>query len=72
MKRGLIALRDLKTHPCPFHKLYNFIALPSEDMDEGIDDVLKAIGSISGADRGYIFQLNDNSMVNTHDGMQME
>lgn len=44
----------------------NFIALPPEDMDEGIDDVLKAIGSISGADRGYIFQFNDNRVVNTH------
>ncbi len=38
----------------------NFISLPPEDVDDGITDVLKAIGSYARVDKSAVFQFADN------------
>jgi diguanylate cyclase (GGDEF)-like protein/PAS domain S-box-containing protein len=47
----------------------NFINLPSDQIDTGINDALKLIGDFSQIDRTYVFQLsqNGNEMSNTHE-----
>lgn len=46
----------------------NFIILSPEDIDDGINDVLKAIGSFANVDRSYVFQFYENGtkIRNTH------
>jgi PAS domain S-box-containing protein len=41
----------------------NFIILSPDDVDDGINDVLKAIGSFAVVDRSCVFQFNDNGRV---------
>jgi PAS domain S-box-containing protein len=36
----------------------NFIVLAADEVDEGIDDVLKAIGNFAGVDRSYVFMFS--------------
>ena len=46
-----------------------FINLPSEKIDDGINGALGIIGKFSGVDRSYIYQFSDNSpntLKNTH------
>lgn len=38
----------------------NFIVLSADEVDDGIDDVLKAIGSFAGVDRSYVFMFCDD------------
>jgi PAS domain S-box-containing protein/putative nucleotidyltransferase with HDIG domain len=38
----------------------NFIILPSDAIDDGIDDVLKVVGEFTGVDRSYIFEFQEN------------
>ena len=38
----------------------NFISLPPEDVDDGINDVLKVIGMFGGVDRSCVFQFDGN------------
>ena len=47
----------------------NFIVLPPDDIDDGIKDVLKAIGSFALVDRSCVFQFQDNGnlMSRTHE-----
>jgi diguanylate cyclase (GGDEF)-like protein/PAS domain S-box-containing protein len=47
----------------------NFIILSPDEIDDGINDVLKAIGSFAGVDRSYVFQFDKNGleMSNTHE-----
>jgi len=47
----------------------NFIILPSDEVDEGIDDVMKIVGEFAGVDRFYMFEFSDDrSMIlNTHE-----
>jgi len=47
----------------------NFIILSPDEIDDGINDVLKAIGSFAGVDRSYVFQFEKNGleMSNTHE-----
>ncbi|MCX5806141.1 MAG: PAS domain S-box protein [Proteobacteria bacterium] len=47
----------------------NFIILSPDEIDDGINDVLKAIGSFAGVDRSYVFQFDKNGieMNNTHE-----
>jgi PAS domain S-box-containing protein/putative nucleotidyltransferase with HDIG domain len=47
----------------------NFVILPSDEIDEGIDDVMKIVGEFVGVDRFYMFEFVDNgSMIhNTHE-----
>jgi len=47
----------------------NFICLPAEETDDGIDDVLKAIGQFADVDRSYVFQFSEDGarMNNTHE-----
>lgn len=47
----------------------NFIILSPEDIDEGINDVLRAIGNYAGVDRSYVFQFSEDGRVmsNTHE-----
>jgi PAS domain S-box-containing protein/putative nucleotidyltransferase with HDIG domain len=47
----------------------NFIVLTPDDVDDGINDVLKAIGSFSVADRSSVFQFcnNGKQISRTHD-----
>jgi len=47
----------------------NFISLPPDEINDGINDVLKAIGSFAGVDRSYVFQFYDNErkMIRTHE-----
>jgi diguanylate cyclase (GGDEF)-like protein/PAS domain S-box-containing protein len=47
----------------------NFIVLGPDEIDDGIDDVLKAIGSFAGVDRSYVFQFDKGGLVmsNTHE-----
>lgn len=47
----------------------NFINLPSDQIDTGINDALKLIGDFSQVDRSYIFEIsqNGNEMNNTHE-----
>ena len=46
----------------------NFIILPAEEIDEGIRDVLGAVGNFASVDRCYVFQSTENGekMNNTH------
>ncbi|OPY78146.1 MAG: Cyclic di-GMP phosphodiesterase response regulator RpfG [Syntrophorhabdus sp. PtaU1.Bin153] len=37
----------------------NFIILPSDAIDDGIDDVLKVVGEFTGVDRSYIFEFQE-------------
>lgn len=47
----------------------NFINLPYDQTDKGINDALKLIGDFSQIDRSYLFQIsqNGNEMSNTHE-----
>ena len=47
----------------------NFIILSPEDVDDGINDVLKAIGTFAGVDRSCLFRFLDdgNNMSSTHE-----
>ena len=47
----------------------NFISLPPEDVDDGICDVLKAIGTFAHVDRSCVFQFSDNGngIMRTHE-----
>ena len=47
----------------------NFICLPAEETDDGINDVLKAIGQFADVDRSYVFRFNEDgtSMDNTNE-----
>jgi len=47
----------------------NFICLPAEETDYGIDDVLKAIGQFADVDRSYVFQFSEKGtrLDNTHE-----
>jgi diguanylate cyclase (GGDEF)-like protein/PAS domain S-box-containing protein len=47
----------------------NFIVLAPDEIDDGISDVLKAIGSFARVDRSYIFQFDKtgSTMSNTHE-----
>ncbi|MCX5812697.1 MAG: PAS domain S-box protein [Proteobacteria bacterium] len=47
----------------------NFIILSPDDIDDGINDVLKAIGSFAKVDRSYVFQFDKDGleMSNTHE-----
>ncbi|OPY66447.1 MAG: Cyclic di-GMP phosphodiesterase response regulator RpfG [Syntrophorhabdus sp. PtaU1.Bin050] len=43
----------------------NFIILPSDAIDDGIDDVLKVVGEFTGVDRSYIFEFQeDGTQIN--------
>ncbi len=46
----------------------NFIALPAEEIDDGIRDVLGAVGGFAAADHCYVFGISENGrrMTNTH------
>lgn len=53
-----------------FNLSTNFIYLPSEDIDDGVNDILGIIGQYAGADRSYVFQANGGTgdvMYNTHE-----
>ncbi len=52
-----------------FNLSTNFIYLPSEEIDEGVNDILRIIGAYAGADRSYVFQTNgaDETMHCTHE-----
>ena len=41
----------------------NFISLPPEDVDDGINDVLKAVGMFGGVDRSCVFQFDGSGGV---------
>jgi PAS domain S-box-containing protein len=47
----------------------NFVILPSDEIDEGIDDVMKIVGEFVGVDRFYMFEFVDNGsrIRNTHE-----
>jgi diguanylate cyclase (GGDEF)-like protein/PAS domain S-box-containing protein len=47
----------------------NFIILSPDEIDDGINDVLKAIGSFAMVDRSYVFQFDKNGleMSSTHE-----
>ena len=47
----------------------NFITLPSDSMDSGIDSALRDIGEFTGVDRSYVFLFYENGtlMDNTHE-----
>ena len=47
----------------------NFIALPSDEIDGGIHDVLGAVGNFASVDRCYLFQFCENGKVvrNSHE-----
>jgi len=47
----------------------NFIALPSDEIDEGIHDVLGAVGNFASVDRCYVFQFCENGKMvrNSHE-----
>ncbi len=46
----------------------NFIILPPDEIDEGIHDVLGAVGNFASVDRCYVFQFSENGrkITNTH------
>jgi diguanylate cyclase (GGDEF)-like protein/PAS domain S-box-containing protein len=46
----------------------NFIVLPADEMDDGIRDVLGAVGNFASADRCYVFQFSEagKKVRNTH------
>jgi PAS domain S-box-containing protein len=50
----------------------NFIILPPDDVDDGINDVLKAIGSFAVVDRSCVFQFRSGgtTMSRTHEWCQ--
>ncbi|HEX2966598.1 MAG TPA: diguanylate cyclase [Syntrophorhabdaceae bacterium] len=52
-----------------FNLSTNFIYLPSDEIDSGINDVLSIIGQYCGTDRSYVFLLNDDedNVSNTHE-----
>ena len=52
-----------------FNLSTNFVYLPSDAIDSGINDVLSIIGQYSNVDRSYVFLLDENSMKmnNTHE-----
>lgn len=61
-------------HRVEFEKLLtglatHFINLPSDQIDQGINMVLREIGQFSGADRSYIFRFHPDLQVmdNTHE-----
>jgi PAS domain S-box-containing protein len=47
----------------------NFVILSSDEIDEGIDDVMKIVGEFAGVDRFYMFEFSDdgNTIYNTHE-----
>jgi diguanylate cyclase (GGDEF)-like protein/PAS domain S-box-containing protein len=47
----------------------NFINLPSDQIDTGINDALKLVGDFAQCDRSYVFQFSQdgNEMSNTHE-----
>ena len=47
----------------------NFISLPPEDVDDGINDVLKAVGMFGGVDRSCVFQFDGSggALDKTHE-----
>ena len=47
----------------------NFVILPSDEVDEGIDDVMKIVGEFAGVDRFYMFEFSDEGSIirNTHE-----
>ena len=47
----------------------NFIALPSDEIDDGIHDVLGAVGNFASVDRCYVFQFCENGKMvrNSHE-----
>jgi diguanylate cyclase (GGDEF)-like protein/PAS domain S-box-containing protein len=52
-----------------FNLSTNFIYLPSDEIDSGINDVLSIIGQYSNADRSYVFLLDESNtkISNTHE-----
>lgn len=47
----------------------NFVILSSDEIDEGIDDVMKIVGEFAGVDRFYMFEFSDDGDIiyNTHE-----
>jgi hypothetical protein len=47
----------------------NFVILSSDEIDEGIDDVMKIVGEFAGVDRFYMFEFSDDGSLihNTHE-----
>ena len=47
----------------------NFINLPTDQIDSGINDALRAIGEFAGVDRSYVFLFSEDgtTMDNTHE-----
>ncbi|MDY6911973.1 MAG: ATP-binding protein [Chloroflexota bacterium] len=47
----------------------NFISLPSEEVDSGINNALRAFGELAGVDRAYVFTFSENGreVSNTHE-----
>jgi diguanylate cyclase (GGDEF)-like protein/PAS domain S-box-containing protein len=47
----------------------NFIILPPDEIDDGIHDVLGAVGSFASVDRCYVFRFGENGkrVINTHE-----
>ena len=47
----------------------NFVILPSDEIDEGVDDVMKIVGEFAGVDRFYMFEFSDDESLirNTHE-----
>jgi diguanylate cyclase (GGDEF)-like protein/PAS domain S-box-containing protein len=52
-----------------FNLSTNFIYLPSDEIDSGINDVLSIIGQYSNVDRSYVFLLDETNtkISNTHE-----
>jgi len=52
-----------------FNLSTNFIYLPSDEIDSGINDVLSIVGQYSNADRSYVFLFDENKIKvsNTHE-----
>ena len=52
-----------------FNLSTNFIYLPSDEIDSGINDVLSIIGQYSNVDRSYVFLLDESNtkVSNTHE-----
>jgi diguanylate cyclase (GGDEF)-like protein/PAS domain S-box-containing protein len=52
-----------------FNLSTNFIYLPSNEIDSGINDVLSIVGQYSNADRSYVFLFDENKtkVSNTHE-----
>jgi len=52
-----------------FNLSTNFIYLPSDEIDSGINDVLSIIGQYSNIDRSYVFLLDESNTTisNTHE-----